>query len=66
LDQWDDRETGKKRSKLKVIAESMQFIGPKPQGKPAEPPSAAMRHAQPTAAPAPAKGRDVEPDDIPF
>src|SRR5258708_3850309 len=26
LDQWDDRETGKKRSKLKVIAESMQFI----------------------------------------
>lgn len=27
LDQWDDRETGKKRSKLKVVGESMTMVG---------------------------------------
>jgi len=27
LDQWDDRESGQKRSKLKVVAESLQLIG---------------------------------------
>lgn len=27
LDMWDDRETGKKRSKLKVIGEQMQMLG---------------------------------------
>lgn len=26
-DQWDDRETGKKRSTLRVIAERVQFVG---------------------------------------
>ena len=33
LDQWDDKQTGAKRSKLKVIAKSMQFVGPKPQAQ---------------------------------
>lgn len=27
LDQWEDRQTGQKRSKLRVVAESVQFIG---------------------------------------
>lgn len=27
LDQWEDRETGQKRSKLKVIASDVQFVG---------------------------------------
>jgi len=27
LDQWDDKETGQKRSKLKVIGESMTMLG---------------------------------------
>ncbi len=26
LDQWDDRETGKKRSKLKVVIDNFQFV----------------------------------------
>jgi single-strand DNA-binding protein len=30
LDTWDDKETGKKRSKLKVIGENLQFL---PDGK---------------------------------
>lgn len=33
LDQWDDKETGKKRSKLGVIVESMQFLGSPSGGK---------------------------------
>lgn len=28
-DQWDDKETGKKRSKLKVVAENMTMLGSK-------------------------------------
>ena len=31
-DQWDDRETGKKRSKLEVIAENVQFLGSRDGG----------------------------------
>ena len=27
LDQWDDKKTGEKRSKLKVVVETFQFIG---------------------------------------
>ena len=27
LDTWDDKDTGNKRSKLKVIGENVQFIG---------------------------------------
>lgn len=27
LDSWDDKETGQKRSKLKVVGESMQLLG---------------------------------------
>ncbi|MEX0717113.1 MAG: single-stranded DNA-binding protein [Planctomycetaceae bacterium] len=32
LDQWDDKETGQKRSKLKVVGEYMQMLGSKGDG----------------------------------
>jgi len=32
FDQWDDRDTGKKRSKLRVVAERVQFIGGRREG----------------------------------
>ena len=32
LDQWDDKQTGQKRSKLKVVANRIQFLGSKPEG----------------------------------
>jgi single-strand DNA-binding protein len=32
LDTWDDRETGKKRSKLKVVGETMQMLGSRSEG----------------------------------
>lgn len=31
MDEWEDRETGKKRSKLKVTAETVQFVGRRPK-----------------------------------
>lgn len=27
LDQWDDKQTGQKRSRLRVVGENMQFVG---------------------------------------
>jgi single-strand DNA-binding protein len=32
LDTWDDKTSGQKRSKLKVVGESMQLLGGKPGG----------------------------------
>lgn len=65
LDQWDDRETGKKRTKIKILADSMQFVGPKPADS-GDSPSPAPR-----SKPAPNLRRDPdldpEPDDsIPY
>jgi len=32
LDTWDDKQTGQKRSKLKVVGEGLQLIGSRPGG----------------------------------
>src|ERR1700758_246436 len=32
LDTWDDKQTGQKRSKLRVIGETMQLLGGRPPG----------------------------------
>lgn len=32
LDQWDDKETGQKRSKLRVVGEAMQMLGSRQDG----------------------------------
>src|SRR5215469_12103273 len=64
LDQWDDKQTGAKRSKLKVIAESMQFVGPRPEAQTAASASSVDRRpasASP-AAPVPATKRPLDPD----
>jgi single-strand DNA-binding protein len=69
LDQWDDKQTGQKKSKLGVVAETVQFLGSAPGGEGGAP--AAPRAARPAAAssaPAPEAG-DAEPphdDDVPF
>lgn len=34
---WDDKETGKKQTKTKVVCESLQLLGSKGEGKPKEP-----------------------------
>lgn len=70
MDTWDDKATGQKRTKLKVVAENMQFV---PDGKRAE------SHAKPDNLPPPNTshaGRSISAmddslddhadDDIPF
>src|SRR6478736_990177 len=63
LDQWDDKQTGQKRSKLGVVAETVQFLGSATgggEGGAASAP-APTRRAAPAAAAAPA-GEPLEGD----
>ena len=53
LDQWEDKQSGQKRQKLKVVANRVQFLGAPPQGAPKP---AAAPPGQPAAPPA------VKPD----
>ena len=72
LDTWKDRESGKDRSRLKIVGEQVQLLGRRPQ---AESTSPAQRPTQPQRQPAaPAAQRqapmdpdlDADPDDTPF
>src|SRR5450756_3238477 len=54
LDQWDDKQTGAKRSKLGVVAETVQFLGSAPGAGEGGAAPAAPRAARPAAATAPA------------
>lgn len=72
LDQWDDRETGQKRSKLKVVGEQMTMLGSRSQGQgqaqPAERSQQPERREQPKAQ-EPSSDYDGsigEPDEVPF
>lgn len=58
IDQWDDKQTGQKRSKLGVVAESCQFL-PRSEGQaqPERPTQPATRTQRPAA---PAKESAVD------
>ena len=76
LDQWDDKETGQKRSKLKVVGMNIQFLGAprgaefkdQPPGQEPAPRAAAARPARPAPAPAdePEPPAAAGEDNIPF
>jgi single-strand DNA-binding protein len=74
LDQWDDKQTGQKRSKLYVVGERFQFVGAKPaaaQGAAAraQAPVNNSAPAVPSAPAAPAADEDpeiIQEQDIPF
>ena len=69
LDTWDDKQSGQKRSKLKVVGEGLQLIGSRPGGAGGgggdEEGSSASRTTKSTPPP---KAAPSEPDDdeIPF
>lgn len=68
LDQWDDKQSGQKKSKLGVVAETVQFLGYKDDGGSAQAPAPRSRAAAP-AAPAgePLEGDGPpESDEVPF
>jgi single-strand DNA-binding protein len=66
LDTWDDKQTGQKRSKLRVVCENFQLLGSRDGGGEGggSPRSSAPRSSSKPAAPA----ADEAPadDDIPF
>jgi single-strand DNA-binding protein len=72
LDTWDDKTSGQKRSKLKVVGEGLQLIGSRPGGagggggdeESSSVPRASKAAPPPKAAPAAAAGPDD--DEIPF
>jgi single-strand DNA-binding protein len=74
FDQWEDKTSGQKRSKLKVVLENFQFIGGRGDGAPAAG-AASGDAAEPAAgeapaARAPARGpaapKDPVDEDVPF
>jgi single-strand DNA-binding protein len=74
LDQWDDKQTGQKRSKLGVTLESFSFVDSKGGdggGVPSEAPRSRPAAAPAAAAAAPAAAESDGPpppddDDVPF
>ena len=71
LDQWDDKQTGQKRSRLGVVLEGFQFLGggnrgegagEAPAKRPAPAPAAAPKAESPEADGPP----PPEEDDVPF
>jgi len=64
LETWDDKQSGAKRSKMKVVADSMQLLG----GRDDRPSSPQQPKPQPKAPPRPQADPDLDaaPDDIPF
>jgi single-strand DNA-binding protein len=76
LDSWDDKATGQKRSKLKVVGEALQLLGSKPSGgsggnyserSPQQSRSAPPERSGPPQGASAAPADDFqEDDDIPF
>jgi single-strand DNA-binding protein len=82
FDQWDDKTTGQKRSKLRVVADNIQFVGPPPGqgggaggqgGAPrAQAPARQQRPAQPAqdqdfgGGDGPPEDLEIQEENIPF
>src|SRR5689334_2639660 len=63
LDTWDDKQSGQKRSKLKVVGEHIEFLGDRPAQGQGEAPNGARSTAQrPAPAPRPQPARDPDLD----
>src|ERR1700724_324548 len=74
LDTWDDKQTGQKRSRLRVVAENLQLLGSRQDSEGVSSfssPNPAPRRGPSAPAPPPKPeprdpDLDAEPDDIPF
>ncbi len=67
LDTWDDKQSGQKRSKLKVIGEMMQMLGSRPgAGSDADEGSGSSGPARSSAPPPKAAPGEPDDDEIPF
>jgi single-strand DNA-binding protein len=75
LDQWEDKNTHQKQSKLKIVVESFQFLdsgrgdgsgGGHPDGPRVRPATAATAPTTGAAVPAETDAPGGEEDDVPF
>ena len=73
LDSWDDKNTGQKRTKLKVVGEQMQLLGSREGGGGSSPQQREENAQSNQSAPESSEGNDgaqfetdSEEDDIPF
>lgn len=81
LDSWDDKQTGQRRSKVRVVAENLQLLGSRseskasssgggrpapPQPKPSRPPVPTERPSGNRPNPQPGVDENGDPDQIPF
>ena len=72
MDTWDDKQTGQKRSRLRVVAENLQFLDSRRDAEGSASASSSPAQRRPTPSPPPPRDKphdpdlDAEPDDIPF
>ena len=65
LDTWDDKQSGQKRSKLRVIGETMQLLGGRPPGAGGAS-EGGESHPAKTAPPPKPQAGEPDDDEIPF
>src|SRR5579864_4438798 len=65
LDTWDDKQSGQKRSKLRVIGETMQLLG-RPPGTGGGSEGSESRPGKTTPPPKAAETAEADDDEIPF
>jgi single-strand DNA-binding protein len=70
LEEWDDKKTGQKRTRLGVVLEGFQFLGSKPEGatpqrQAAAAPPRKFNERSPTA-PVSSESGPEDSDDVPF
>jgi len=61
MDSWDDKQTGQKRTRLRVVAENMQLLGGRPPGG-----ADAGGEGRQTSAPPKKSPPEPDEDEIPF
>ena len=66
LDTWDDKQSGQKRSKLRVIGETMQLLGGRPPGTGGGGEGGESRPSKTTPPPKAAEKAESDEDEIPF
>jgi single-strand DNA-binding protein len=67
MDSWEDKNTGQKRSRLKVVGENLQLLGSRSGGQGGGPEPRHEERSAPSQAPRrPAPASSEPDDDIPF
>lgn len=75
MDSWEDKQTGQKRTKLRVIGETMQLLGSRPSGggggggsdaDSSDEGRQSRSSGTPSAPPIPAAAAEPDDDEIPF